>query len=400
VVATVSLETGLESLLIVSVVAAAAPFVSALLSRLRVPQVVVLIVGGIIVGPQVAGWADPLSIELVANVGLGFLFLLAGYELELDLFRERGGRLAIAGWFITAAISIGVTGFLAALDLVEAFVPVALGLTTTALGTILPILRDNDMLSGRFGRFIMPAGAVGEFFPIVGTAVFLSAHGRVSGIVSLVAMCGVALFLAWLPRLARLDRMAAISQEREDATSQTTLRLTVMLLFGLLVVASDFGLDVVLGAFLAGVVLRRWAPGNVASLENKLDAVGYGFFIPVFFVSSGMGLDLDSIVDAPLRLLAFFGLLLAVRGIPALFLYRHDMALVQRAQMMLLTATALPMLVALAEVGRSTGHMLPANAAALVGAGVLSVMVFPGIAVALNRAAHRTAPSAPARRAT
>ena len=157
------------------------------------------------------------------------------------------------------------------------------------------------------------------------------------------------------------------------------------LLFALLVVASDFGLDVVLGAFLAGVVLRRWAPGNVRSLERKLDAVGYGFFIPVFFVTSGMGLDLQSIAENPLRLVVFFVLLLAVRGLPALFLYRTDLDLRQRLQMTLLTATALPLLVALAEIGLSTGHMLPENAAALVGAGVLSVIVFPGIAVALNR---------------
>ena len=197
------------------------------------------------------------------------------------------------------------------------------------------------------GRFVLPAGAVGEFFPIVGIAVFLGSHGRLFGLVSLVAMCVLALGLAWLPRLARLDRFEAISRKGENATSQTTLRLTVMLLLGLLVFASDVGLDVVLGAFLAGVVLRRWAPGDVDALEDKLDAVGYGFFIPVFFVSSGMGLDLDSIMEAPARLVGFFLLLLAVRGLPALFLYRRDLVLRQRVQLMLLTATSLPLLVAL-----------------------------------------------------
>ena len=148
----------------------------------------------------------------------------------------------------------------------------------------------------------MPAGAVGEFFPIVGIAIFLGSHGRLYGLLSLVAMCVVALGLAWLPRFAHIERLQAISHEGEHSTSQTTLRLTVMLLFGLLVFASHFGLDVVLGAFLAGVVLRRWAPGDVDALDNKLDAVGYGFFIPVFFVFSGMGLDLGSIADAPARL--------------------------------------------------------------------------------------------------
>jgi Kef-type K+ transport system membrane component KefB len=386
----VNLETGLQSLLIVSIVSAAAPFVSALLARVRIPQVVVLIVGGVLIGPEVAGLAEPEEIELFANVGLGFLFLLAGYEIDLGHFRERAGRLAVAGWFVSAAVSIAVTGLLAAAGLVHAFVPVALALTTTALGTLLPILRDNEMLDGPLGRFILPAGAVGEFLPIVGTAVFLGSNGRLNGLVSLVVMGGVALGLVWLPRLASLDRFEAISRAGEHSTSQTTLRLTVMLLLGLLVFASDEGLDVVLGAFVAGVVLRRWAPGDVDALEDKLDAVGYGFFIPVFFVSSGMGLDIDSIADAPARLLGFFVLLLAVRGLPALVLYRRDLVMRQRVQMMLLTATALPMLVALAAIGLDTGHMLPENAAALVGAGVLSVIVFPGLAVALNRTAPAT----------
>ena len=382
------LQTGLQALLVVSVVSAAAPFVCALLARFRVPQVVVLIVGGVLIGPEVAGLAEPGSIELVANVGLGFLFLLAGYELDLEHFRERSGRLAMAGWLISAVASIAVTGLLAAGGFVDAFVPVALALTTTALGTLLPILRDNHMLEGPLGPLIMPAGAVGEFFPIVGIAVFLGSNGRIYGLVSLVVMCVLALGLSWLPRLARLDRFEAISQEGEHSTSQTTLRLTVMLLFGLLVFASDFGLDVVLGAFLAGVVLRRWAPGDVDALEGKLDALGYGFFIPVFFVSSGMGLDLGSIADAPARLLVFFLLLLVVRGLPSFFLYRQELVVSQRAQMTLLTATSLPLLVALAEVGLSSGAMLPENAAALVGAGVLSVMVFPGLAVALDRTAQ------------
>ena len=179
------LQTGLATLLVVSIVSALAPFVCALLERIRLPQVVVLIVGGVLVGPQVTGWADPDSVTLLANVGLGFLFLLAGYELELDLFRERGGRLAVIGWFVTAAIAVLVTGVLAYVGFIDAFVPVALGLTTTAFGTLLPILRDNDMLSGSFSRFVLPAGAVGEFLPIVGIAVFLSANGRFLGLASL-----------------------------------------------------------------------------------------------------------------------------------------------------------------------------------------------------------------------
>ena len=383
---------GLTTLLVITVVAALAPFVAALLARFRVPQVVVFILGGVLIGPQVLGWAKPDTITLVANVGLGFLFLLAGYELDLELFREHVGRRAIVAWMVTAVLAVAVTGVLSALGFVRAFVPIAIGLTTTAFGALLPILRDNDMLGGRFGRFILPAGAVGEFLPIVAIAIFLSAKGHFFGLLTLLLMFAVAGLLSLLPRWTTRPRFVRISREGENATSQTTLRLTVALLFGLLVVADRFGLDSVLGAFLAGIILRRWAPGDVDSLESKLDAIGYGFFIPVFFIASGMSLDIRSIAEAPQRLLVFFVLLVAVRGLPAVFLYRRDLVLRQRVQMMLLTATALPLLVALSAIGLSTGNMLPENAAALVGAGVLSVVLLPGLAVALNRKASPAAP--------
>jgi Kef-type K+ transport system membrane component KefB len=377
---------GLTSLFVVTMVAALAPLVAGLLARARVPQVVVLILGGVLIGPQVLDWAEPESIELLSNVGLGFLFLLAGYELELRLFRERPGRLALLGWFVTAVVACAVVGLLAAGGLVRAFVPVALGLTTTALGTLLPILRDNDMLAGRFGRYMLATGAVGEFLPVVAIAIFLGANGRFLGLISLLAVGALAVVLTLAPRVAR-GRIGQIMREGEHATAQTTLRWTVVLLLLLLVVAEDFGLDVVLGAFLAGVVLRRWAPGDVEALEHKLDAVGYGFFIPVFFVSSGMGLNLRSILESPGRLVLFFILMLAVRGLPTLLIYRTVLPLRQRVELTLLAATALPLLVALSEIGLENGSMLPENAAALVGAGVLSVLVFPATAVAIRRRA-------------
>ena len=223
-------------------------------------------------------------------------------------------------------------------------------------------------------------------------AIFLSANGAFLGLISLVVIAGIALLFTFVPRLVRHRRFAEIITEGEHATSQTTLRWTIFLLFALLVVAANFGLDVVLGAFLAGVVLRRWAPLDVDALEGKLDAVGYGFFIPVFFVSSGMSLDLRSIIESPARLIVFFLLFLVVRGLPALLFYRHDLSLRGRVQMMLLSATALPLLVALAHIGLDSGTMLPENAAALVGAGVLSVIVFPAAAVGLARSGRHHPP--------
>jgi Kef-type K+ transport system membrane component KefB len=319
------------------------------------------------------------------RVHLGFLFLLAGYELELALFRQRAGKLAIIAWVASAVLAGVLVGLLASIGFVRAFVPVALGLTTTALGTLLPILRDNNMLRGSFGSFMLAGGAVGEFFPIVAIAVFLSSNGRFFGLLSLLAVAVIALILSLIPRLGRGGRLQQILAEGQGATAQTTLRWTVAMLLLLLLIANAFGLDAVLGAFLAGVVLRRWAPGDVKSLEDKLDAVGYGFFIPVFFVASGMGLDLRSIVQSPGRLILFFVLLLVVRGLPTLVIYRSALPRPQRLKLVFLIATALPLLVALSEIGLETGEMLPENAAALVGAGVLSVLVFPGIAVAIDR---------------
>jgi Kef-type K+ transport system membrane component KefB len=379
------LTRALESLFVVALVAALAPLIVGLLPRARVPQVVVLIIGGVVVGPQVLGLAEPESIELLSNVGLGFLFLLAGYELELALFRQRAGKLAIVAWVTSAVFAAGVVGALAAMGLVHAFVPVALGLTTTALGTLLPILRDNNVLRGSFGSYVLAGGAVGEFFPIVAIAIFLGSNGKFLGLVSLVAVAVIALGISLIPKLGRGGRVHQVLTEGQDATAQTTLRWTVAMLLLLLLIAGKFGLDVVLGAFLAGVVLRRWAPGDVHSLELKLDAVGYGFFIPIFFVTSGMGLDLRSILHAPGRLILFFLLLLVVRGLPTLLLYRSALPRPQRVELVFIMATALPILVALSEIGLKSGTMLPENAAALVGAGVLSVLVFPAIAVAIDR---------------
>jgi Kef-type K+ transport system membrane component KefB len=378
------LASVLNTLVVVGVVAALAPLIVALLPGPRVPQIVLLIIGGIVIGPEGFGLADPAVLILLANIGLGLVFLLAGYELDPAVFGERAGRLALVGWLITVALAAGLVGVLEAIGFVHAFVPVALGLTTTALGTLLPILRDHDLLAGRFGRYILAAGAVGELLPILGIAIFLGAHSQFVGILSLASVGVLAVILSLAPRLARGSRIERIFKEGEHSTSQTTLRFSIVLLLFLLAVAAQFGLDVVLGAFLAGMVLRRWAPGDVHSLEEKLDAIGYGFFIPVFFIVSGMNLDVDSIVQAPLRLLIFFVLLLVIRGLPALLVYRRALSMTQRLQMMFITATALPLLVALAEIGLRNGTMLPENAAALVGAGVLSVIVYPAVAVAIG----------------
>ena len=387
------LTKGLDDLVAVALVAALAPLVVAMLPGPRIPQVVIFLLGGVLIGPHVLGLADTSSIQLLANIGLGFLFLLAGYELDPRLLRQQPGRLAIGGWLMSAAIAVGVAAGLTAAGYIRDYVPVGLALTTTALGTLLPILRDNNMLGGEFGRYVFAAGAVGELFPILIIAVFLGQRGSFVALASVALVGALALTLTFVPRLARSAAVQRIVTEGQEATGQVTLRWSMVLLFALLAVASRFGLDVVLGAVLAGMVLRGWTRHlnmDTESLEHKFDAVGYGLFIPIFFISSGMSFDLKSIGEDPLRLLIFFVLLIVVRGLPSLLVYRRALAPVQRLEMTFITATSLPLLIALAAIGEQDGVMLPSTAASLIGAGVLSVLVFPLIAVGLHRRAALT----------
>jgi len=270
--------SSLETLLVVALVAAIAPMlVSALPAAWRVPQVVILIFSGILIGPRVLGLTETSSVKLLANIGLGFLFLLAGYELDLRLLGAHEGRLAMAGWAISAVISLAAVAGLTSIGYVRDFVPIALALTTTALGTLLPILSENEMLGGQFGRYVLAAGAVGELFPIVAISLFLTKRDEFVAIGSLVAIAVAAVLLTMLPRIIGDERVRAIIQQGQRATAQTTLRWSVVLLLGLLVLAQRFGLDVVLGAVLAGMVLRTWLRRedvDVHPLEEKLDAVG------------------------------------------------------------------------------------------------------------------------------
>ncbi len=376
----------LESLFVVMLVAALVPVAIKLLP-VAVPQVVLFLVGGILIGPEVLGWADRSELTLLSDVGLGFLFLLAGYELPPLLLRQRPGRLGLIGWGTSVVLAFGVVGVLASTGYVKAFIPVSLALTTTALGTLLPILRDNDMLGGKFGQHMFAAGAVGELGPVLAISLFLSASGSWQSALAIATVVSAAWLVARVPVWLAGTRVAEIVSSTSENTTQSVLRWTITLLLGALLLTADFGLDIVLGAFLAGMVLRQSSgemPEGQSGLLGKLDSVAYGFFIPIFFISSGMGLDLTSIIENPGRLAVFFSLLLLVRGLPALVVYRHEFPIAERLQLMFLSATALPLIVAITEVSMANGTMLAENAAALVGAGALSVAVFPFIALRIR----------------
>ncbi|GLY57217.1 MAG: cation:proton antiporter [Cellulosimicrobium funkei] len=372
----------------VFVVALLAPLLTGLMPvRSRVPQVVVLLLGGILVGPSALDLATPDDVTLLSDLGMGFLFLLAGYELEPSLLRERVGRRAGAAWLTSLVVGAVLVLAIVGHDSPHAVAAGAIALTTTALGVVLPILRDGGQLGSRLGRAVLVVGAVGELGPIVAMAVLLGTRESGVAAILLVLFAVVAVALSALP--GRLGRLKALGGDRlfsaaEHGTGQSTLRLTVLLLVVLLALAAGLGFDAVLGAFVGGMVLRRWAPGDVEALEKKLDAVAWGVFVPVFFVSSGMGLDIDSIVASPLLPLTFFALMVVVRGGPVLLWFRRELPSVERVQTALYAATALPLLVALTEIAVEQGAMTSQVGAALVGAGVLSVIVLPMVASRLG----------------
>jgi Kef-type K+ transport system membrane component KefB len=368
-----------RSLVVIAAIAAATPLIVGLL-RIRVAEVVLLLFGGVLFGPSFLGWIEvDDSIGLLSDLGLGMLFFVAGMELEPKAVRGVSGRLAATGWGVSLVLASAFAFVLTITDVISDTLGVAIALTSTALGTLLPVLRDNRELNTPFGTMFMGAGAWGEFGPIIAISLLLGAESRFVAIITLAAFCLVALILAILPTKMATERVRALLEAGHHTSSQTAVRVTMLLLILLLAIAGSFGLDVVLGAFVAGIIVRRLAPPSEESrLSVRVEAIAFGFFIPLFFIVSGANLDIESIVQNPRRLVIFFVLLLVVRGLPQYFLYRKAIPDGrQRARFSLLVATGLPIIVAVTALEMAGGVMRPENAAALVGAGALSVLVFP-----------------------
>jgi Kef-type K+ transport system membrane component KefB len=367
------------SLVVIAAIAAFVPLIVGLF-RIKVAEVVLLLGAGIVFGPEVIGWINvDDSIELLSEIGLGLLFFLAGMELEQRAIRGQSGKLAAIGWGASLVVASFAAIIMTATGKIEDTLGVAIALTSTALGTLLPVLRDRGELNTRFGNFFMGAGAWGEFGPIIAISVLLSTKSSFVAIISLVVFGIVAMILATLPARLAGDRVRAILESGHHTSSQTALRFTMLLLILLLALAGSFGLDVVLGAFIAGIIVRRFAPPTADSiLQEKIEAIGFGFLIPLFFVVSGANLDIISIIENPAPMLRFFAYILVARGLVQYVVYRRAIPdRRERARFSLLVATGLPIIVAVTSIEVEAGIMVPANAAALVGAGALTVLVFP-----------------------
>lgn len=375
------------SLVVIAAIAAFVPLLVGLL-RIKVAEVVLLLAGGIIFGPYLLGWINvDESISLLSELGLGMLFFLAGMELERRAVTGRDGRLAAIGWIVSLVVAGALAALLTHSGRASDTIGIAIALTSTALGTLLPVLRDRGELGTRFGTLFMGAGAWGEFGPIIAISVLLSTKSSFAALLSLVAFGVVALFVAWLPRRFGGERVRVLLDRGHYTSSQTAVRFTMLVLIFLLATAGLFGLDVVLGAFVAGVIVRQIAPPTTESmLQVRIEAIGFGFLVPLFFVVSGANLDVASIVENPLLTVRFLIYLLIARGLVHYLLYRRTLPdRRERARFALYVATGLPIIVAVTTIETAAGLMRPENAAALVGAGALSVLIFPLLGNAIGR---------------
>jgi Kef-type K+ transport system membrane component KefB len=366
-----------------------APLVAGLIPGKRIPEVVLLLVGGILIGPHALDWAvEGSEIEMLRELGLGMLFLLAGYEVKTSELVGREGRRAFYTWMCCLAIAFGATFALGATGLLTAESAVAIALCSTALGTLLPILRDNGLLNTRLGQTVLNHGAFGEVGPVIAMAVLLGTRGSLQSTVVLIlfTVAAVAVGLVSDRVLRQQTWLRKLVSAGAETTAQTTVRVTMFLLVGLMVLAYEFELDTVLGAFAAGFILRRLLPDGHESLETKLDGIAFGFLIPIFFITSGMGIDIAAVFSKPGLLVVLVLLIIAVRGLPVFIATRWDrgqsgteppFSIGERAQLGLYSATGLPLIVAVTGVAVAAGEMTEANASVLVTAGAVTVLALP-----------------------
>ncbi|MGH2960548.1 MAG: cation:proton antiporter, partial [Solirubrobacterales bacterium] len=300
-------------------------------------------------------------------------------------------KLAGKGWLVSLALAYGLAGILQITGVVISDLLVGSALVTTAIGTLIPILRDENRLGGEFGRNILAIGAVGEFGPVMIVTLLLGATSNAAEQAVLLVGFVVIAVLTGLAATGAAARWFDFVTARMENSGQLPVRLAVLLVFALVVLAGDLGMDVILGAFAAGMIMSMVMGERDAQVfDSKMEAVGFGFLIPFFFIVSGMNLDVEALfgsLSGALKLPLFFVMMLLVRGIPALIFYRKVLPADQLKPLGLLSATQLPIVVAITTIGLENGNMRASTAAALVGAAVLTVLIVPTIALRMLKAA-------------
>lgn len=383
------IQVDTDSFFVIVVIAALAAVTVAVVPRHFAPPVVVVeLLLGIVVGPEVLDLAKTDDfIDFFSNLGLGMLFFFAGYEIDFERIKGRPLKLGAWGWLLSIVLAYGLGGILAAAGIILSFLYTGSAMATTAIGTLIPILRDNGELKTKFGTYLLAAGGVGEFGPILLVTLFLSTDHPLHEAAILVAFIVLAIVIALISVRFAWRGWPALERTFE-ASSQLAVRITVVLVFGLVLLAGKLGLDVLIGGFVAGMIVRLALKGHELQVfESKLTAVGFGFFVPFFFITSGIEFDLAALgsLTAILKLAMFFVLFLIVRGAPAMLLYRRVLGARDRAALAFYSATELPLVVAITTIATETDHMKTSTAAGLVGAAMLSTLVFPFVGLALRK---------------
>ena len=385
-------DVGFGNLLGVLAVAVLAPLALGLAPRLRIPAVVLEIVLGVVLGPSALGWLDPdLAVQVVSLLGLAMLLFLAGLEIDLTALRGSLLRAALMGYVVSIAV-----GWLAGLGLeaigwVDDPVLLAVTVSATSLGLVVAVLKDARAVNGRLGQTVIASSSVADFAAVLLLSLAFSTSGGGTGerllllglFVLLVVTVAVVTGLS-----TRSMRLGDVVVRLQDTTAEIRVRASMLLLLTFVVLAEKFGLESILGAFVAGALVGLLDRDTTTHphFRTKLEAVGYGFLIPVFFVASGLRLDVSGLFasgGALARVPVFLVVLLAARGLPAL-LYLPAFGPRRTIAAGLLQATSLPFIVAATQIGVLTGRLDGTTAAALVCAGLLSVLLFPAAATGLG----------------
>jgi Kef-type K+ transport system membrane component KefB len=391
-----------DNLLIVVAVAFAAPLLLGFFPGVKLPSVVLEILTGIVIGPSVLGIVEvDDSISVISVIGLAFLLFLAGLEIEFDKLRGPVLRLTLIGFAVSFAIAVLVALILKAAGLIETPLLIAIILCATSLGVLIPVLKDAGEISSTFGQLIVAAGTIADFGAVILLSIFFSGEG---GVGSTLLLIGSLVLLAAVVFIAvrSAERSSLLRQDLvrlQDTTAQIRVRGAVVLLVGFAAIADSLGLESILGAFMAGAILSlldRDEQMTHPEFRRKLEAVGFGVFIPVFFVTSGVNYDLDALLSSASNVIMvpiFLAALVAARGLPAL-LYRRMLDARHTAIAGLMQATSLPFIVAAVAIGEDLDLVSAAEGAALIGAGLLSVLLFPAVGLGLLKRGEGGRPAA------
>lgn len=387
---------------VIFVVAVAAPLLAQTRLGSRVPVVVIEVLLGVIIGPHVLQLIEnDTFLATMRSVGMVAVMFMAGMEIDFNRIKGNPLSLAVRGWFSSVVLAGLVVAVLHVIPDVQAPMMVVIALTTTGLGTLLPILRDSGQLEAPFGRMLLAAGTLGEVGPIVAVSLALSSrYSSWQEFLFLLVFLGLVGLAAAIGVGARPPKVIALLSRTMHASTQLPVRLSLMILGGLVLIANEFGFEAVFGAFAAGMIVGLATRGpDGDAFRIKIDAVCFGWFAPFFYVGTGIAFDIGALTrDVPTMLLlpTFLVLFLLVRGLPVL-LYRRDLAKPELLPFALsMSVTSLGLVVVITHVGLQTNHMSPDIARALVGAALLSLLVYPTLSrILLSRAQAVASPIQP-----